>query len=79
MLIRLFSRGWMLVVVTAVMLSFPGCSESCEDEHTLCLSKVGPSLTDFSYDVTCRYPSMNSGNPRVFCECEDQYQACMAK
>ena len=79
MFIRFFSRGWMFVAMVVGILSGPGCSESCEEEHTLCLSKVGTSLPDLSYDVTCRYPSMNSGDPRVFCECEDQYQACTAK
>lgn len=75
---RLFRLVVPVVLLGALSLTV-GCDEDCEEQHTLCLAKIETSLDNFSYDVTCRYPSMNSGDARRYCECEDQYSKCQSE
>ncbi len=66
-----------LMIVFTLILSLTSCSEEdCEEEHNLCLAHIKTGLDKFAYDETCRYPSMNSGDARLFCECEDEYSEC---
>ena len=79
MLAKKFNRGLMLTVMMLTMCFGMGCTEDCEEEHTACLAKIKTTVSKFSYEVTCRYPSMNSGDARRYCECEDEYQECKSQ
>ena len=53
-----------------------GCAEDCEKEYQLCLAQIDGSLRSYSHDKTCRYPTMNRGDEKKFCDCEEEYQSC---
>ena len=71
MMFRKLSRALLFVALALTGPANLGCSEDCEEEHQLCLAEITTALNKFSYEVTCRYPSMNSGDARRYCECDD--------
>jgi hypothetical protein len=65
-----------LVILSAAVWALLGCTEDCDKEYQLCLANIKGDLSSFSYEKTCRYPTMNRGDEKMFCECEDELRAC---
>jgi hypothetical protein len=74
-----FIRVMILAVAVLTAAAGLGCSEDCDKSRDNCLAQIKSNLADYSYDVTCRYPSMNSGDPKIFCQCMDEYEECKSK
>ena len=76
MIMRLFSRLILMTTMAILMAYLTGCAEDCDKEYQVCLSKIGGSLSRYSYEKTCRYPTMNRGDEKVYCDCEEAYIEC---
>ena len=67
----------MLFVVLLLVLGIAGCNDGeCDAEYDTCLSRMEGTASKYTYEETCRYPSMNRGDQKIFCDCEDAYQKC---
>ena len=64
-------------MVGMLMSGIAGCSEDCDREYQTCLNKIDGNVAAFSYEETCKYPSMNRGAEKLFCDCEADRDECM--
>lgn len=66
------------VAMAAMLISgIASCSEDCDREYQACLNRIGGNVAQFTYEETCKYPSMNRGDEKRFCDCEAQRDDCM--
>ncbi len=69
-------KAILTALMVAVFLSgISGC-EDCDREYQACISELNGSVGQFTFEETCRYPSMNRGDAKLFCDCEDQRAEC---
>jgi len=62
-------------VVAVIVSGISGCVD-CDREYQACLNRIDGNVAQFTAEETCKYPSMNRGAEKEFCDCEAELAAC---